>query len=92
MCNCITLGHFLAILDYFETIQYRFLMQLEIMISWHFSLQKCKMTRREIVTFLGFYCPEKMVVKLASRATLLEKFWRISLHVTDDANAKLYAT
>ena len=41
------------------------------------------------------YCPHIQfikIVKINLLPTLLEKFWRISLYLTDDAIAKLYVT
>ena len=42
------------------------------------------------------YCPQHIqfikIVKIYLLPTLLKKFWRISLYLTDDAIAKLFVT
>ena len=38
------------------------------------------------------YCISFLTTRASTVFTLLEKFWRISLYVIDDAIAKLYVT
>ena len=50
------------------------------------------MTLDSWCTFKHHQTEKSQIPHCGCDATLLEKFWRISLYVTDDAIAKLYVT